>query len=275
MRRVWAAVLAAASGALIAIAAPAPATTAGLSVNSTGSSVMTLHLAQPLTITDAGLPVTFGAVPSWGAVVLARQARGSAVPQLPYYAGVGAVSDGRRAALVPFGGATTLPAGTYALYVLSPVGYRLSVKLALPGVPRSALAVWSRREVKVAATLDRQLASVAGLSDRVPVTMRPGGALVVLGAAIGAPVGHDLAACVVEGALPAGAEAKCGTKAMTSYREAMDVGYGDGRIALAIPAVPSGSFTTVIRAEGTGLGPGLAFGTLQWAWTAPRRTAVA
>ena len=275
MRRVWAAVLAAARSALVAIAAPAPASTGVLTVSSTGSSVMTLYLAKPITITDAGLPVTFGAVPSWGAVVLARQSPGSAVPRLPDYAGVGAVSDGRRAALVPFGGATTLPAGAYALYVLSPAGYRLSVKLALPGVPRSALATWSRREVKVVATLDRQLASVAGISDRIPVTMRAGGAVVVLGAAIGTPVGHDLAACVVEGALPTGAEAKCGTKAMTSYREAMDVGYGDGRIALAIPALPRGSFTTVIRAEGTGLGPGIAFGTLQWAWTATRRTAVA
>jgi hypothetical protein len=29
-----------------------------------------------------------------------------------------------------------------------------------------------------------------------------------------------------------------------------------------------------MRAEGTGLAPGLAFSTLQFAWTAPRRTAV-
>jgi hypothetical protein len=235
---------------------------------------MSLYLDKPLTVPASGLPVSFGPVSAWGAVVLARQAPGSAVVRTPLYMGVGLLSDGQRTARVPFGGGVTLPAGPYALYVLSPTGYRLSVNLGLPGVTQSALALWSRRDVSVGSTLDRQLASVAGMSDRVPVKTRKGGALVVLGTTTGAPLGHDLAACVVQGVPPTGAEAKCGTYGMTSYREAVAVGYGDATVAMAIPSMPSGSYTTVIRAETTGLGSGIAFTTLQWSWTAPRRTAV-
>ena len=266
--------LAAVSSALVVVAAPAPATPAGISASSLGSSVMSLYLDAPLKLGDGGLTASFGPVSSWGAVVLARQAPGVGALVGSAWTGVGVVSDGHRQQNVPLGGATTLPAGHYALYVLAPKDYMLSTRISLPGVRQQALATWSRQPVTVGARLDSLVASVAALSDRVPVKVRAGGAFVMMAATTGTPVAHDLAACVVEGVPPTGAETECGTSQLATYREDSAIGYGDTTLAVSVPELPQGSYTGVLRGEGTGLGSGVTFATLQWAWTAPLRTAV-
>lgn len=266
--------LVAATVASVATALPAPAAPASLSVSSVGSSVMSLQLDRPLAVPESGLAVTFSAVPTWAAVVIARQTPGVGALVGTTWTGVGLVSDGRRSQSVPLGEVSSLPAGSYALYVLAPSGYRVSVKLALPGVPSSALSAWSRRPVPVSARHNSLVASVAALSDRIPVTTKAGGAMVMMGATTGTPFAHDLAACLVEGVPPTGAEAQCGTSQLASYSDDSRAGYGDAALAVSVPKLPSGSYTGVVRAEATGFGTGITFTTLQWPWTAPKRTAV-
>ena len=275
-RRAVTAALAGFAVTALLTASPAPATPApaGLSVSSLGSSVMSLYLDKPLTVGAGGLAATFGPVSGWGAVVLARQAPGVAALSGSDWTGVGVVSDGHRQQNVPLGGASRLPAGHYGLYLLSPKGYTLSARLALPGVESKAVATWSRQPVTVGARLDSLVASVAALSDRIPAHVRAGGAFVMMGATTGTPVAHDLAACLVEGVPPTGAETECGTSQLATYREDSAVGYGDTTLAVSVPKLPTGSYTGVLRGEGTGIGPGVTFATLQWAWTAPLRTAV-
>lgn len=275
MRRLGALVVSALAFAGVLVTAPSAPAAAGLSVSSVGSSVMALHLDRPVTLGEQGLSVSFGPVPTWGAVVIARQSPGVGTLVGTTWTGTGLVSDGRRPQTVPLGGASSLPAGSYALYVLAPVGYRLSATVALPGVPASALATWSRRQVSVTTRHSSLVASIAALSDRVPVTAKTGAAVVMMGATSGTPIAHDLAACLVEGVPPTGAESECGTSQLTTYRESSHVGYGDSTLAVSVPRMPAGSYTGVLRGEATGLGSGITFTTLQWAWTAPRRTAVA
>lgn len=256
-------------------AAPAPAATpSGLAVSSVGSSVMSLWLERAVTVGETGLSVSFGPVPTWAAVIVAKQSPGVDALSGSTWTGVGLVSDGHRAQSVPLGGSSILPAGHYALYVLAPAGYRLTARLALPGIRPEALATWSRRTVQVSARHNSLVASIAALSDRIPVTTKPGGAFIMMGATTGAPIVHDLAACVAEGVPPTGAEAQCGTSQLATYSDDSAVGYGDTTLAVSVPKLPSGSYTGVVRAEGTGFGSGVTFTTLQWAWSAPRRVAV-
>lgn len=274
MRRVLPAALAVMAAAAVVTAAPAPAATTQISVSSVGSSVMSLHLDQALSLGEAGLPVSFGPVSTWGAVVIAKQDPGVSALSGTTWTGVGLLSDGGRSQAVPLGGVTRLPPGGYALYVLAPSGYRLTATLSLPGVSSTALSTWSRRMVPVTATHNSLVASVAALSDRVPATTKPGGAMVIMGATTGTPVAHDLAACLVEGAVPTGAEAECGTSQLATYSQDSRAGYGDATLAVAVPKLPAGHYTAVLRGEATGLGTGITFTTLQWSWTAPWRVAV-
>ena len=275
MRRLAALATLLAATAGLLFARPAPAAPApSISVSSVGAGVYSLHLSHPVTVPAGGLSASFGTVSTWGAVIVARQARGTARLIGNSYAGVGVTSDGHGTATQHFGTATTLPAGSYALYVLAPAGYRLSVKLSIPGAVQSDLALWSRRPVATTTHLEQELASAAGLTDRFAVTARQPSGLVVLGNTIGGPLTHDLAVCLVEGTVPAGAEMRCGN-GMTSYQEDADLGAGDGSIALELPSIPKAQLTAVIRAYSNGLGTGLAVNALQWTWTAPATTAVA
>lgn len=244
-------------------------------MSSLGSSVVALHVTRPVTIPAAGMTVSFSPVSSWAAVVIAHQNRGSARLIGNDFTGVGIASDGRRTAAQGFGSATKLPAGWYALYVLAPTGYRITARISLPGVVQSDVALWSRRHVPTTAHLEQQLASSAGLTNRVAIGAKQPSGLVVLGNTMGGPFTHDLAVCLVEGAVPRGAEMLCGSPGLTTYREDADMGAGDGSIALLVPTLPSQPLTAVLRAEANGLGTGLAINALQWAWTAPATTAVA
>ena len=266
------------SGSAAGAAARTTSLTRPITVTSVGPSVLAVHLGAPLTVPASGLPVSFGKGLPWGAVVLARQEPGTATVTAPYFAGIATLPDGRNSVLTGFnaagGGDLVLPAGHYGLYLLAPPGHRMTATLRLPASAKATVSLWSRTQVRAWVGLNVALASVASLTDRHPFTVTRPTALAVLGFTTDGPFAHDLAACLVSGTPPLGAEETCGTSAMSAAAQAVDTGYGPGRIAVVVPRVPNGSYTVVLRGQTFGLGTGMGITTLRWQWTAPRRVAV-
>lgn len=253
-----------------------------LTVTSVGPSVLSAYLAKPLTVPAAGLPVTLGAGLPWGAVVLARQLPGTTTVVAPSFAGVATLPDGRGAVTTPLMGSTprsdgtlVLPAGHYALYLLAPSGHRMTATLHLPASVGASLSLWSRTPVRAWVGLNVALASVASLTARRPFTVTKPTALAVIGQTTGDPLTHDLAACLVPGTPPFGAEETCGTSALATSAESSSSGFGPGGVAVIVPRVADGSYTLVLRAQTLGFGAGMGITTLRWEWTVPKRTAVA
>lgn len=275
------AMLAAVGSPQAGAATPSTSLVRPLTVASVGPSVLAAYLAKPLTVPASGLPVTFGEGLPWGAVVLARQLPGTTTVVAPAFAGVASLPDGRGTVITPLLGSTprsdgtlVMPAGHYALYLLAPPGSRMTVTLRLPASAGASLSLWSRTPVRAWVGLNLALASIATLTDRRAFTVSRPTALAVIGRTTEGPVAHDLAACLVPGTPPLGAEETCGTSALATTAESASLGYGPGSIAVIVPRLADGGYTLVLRGQTLGLGTGMGITTLRWEWTPPKRTAI-
>ena len=252
-------------------------------VTSSGSSVVGAVLDRAVTIPASGLDVKSWRLSdtTWAAVVLARQPIPGRVPVAPYFVGSAYVSAGgsARTTLPMFGqaplspsgtAALQLPAGSYAVYLLTDPEGTATAEITIPGLTGSVTLhgqTWVDAHVStMAATAGVDAAAAGSTAESAPSES----AIVMLAATSGDPVAHDLALCLLRGPASTGkpsTEDVCGTPAQSSVAASRSTGPLGGAATAIAPVVAKGSYATAFHLRVVGPGSAAAVTVLRWTWT--------